>query len=185
MVSAALKTLSRAACQRKVTTQSTMTSKPREASTSKSIAGVMEIDPANVTRALGSKSIGSGTFGTCFLATFHRIKVAVKEYKGTAHGGSTSKLQREAINEAQIIRQLGDHPGIPFLIGIMLKKPVSIRLKFHGNGDESLTVYKAAKGGKIKEESQWKEVLWHVADTLQQIHDCDYIYNDLKATMLS
>jgi len=141
----------------------------------------MEIDPANVKRATGSKPIGSGTFGTCFLATYQGIKAVVKEYKETAQGGSTAKLQRKAINETPIIRHLGDHPGIPFLIGVMLKKPVSIWLKFHGDGEESLTVYKAAKEGKIKEESQWKGILWNVADALQHIHHCGYIHNDLKS----
>ena len=181
MVSASLKTAAEPVNQKKITTQIAMHSKPREASTSKSIAGIMEIDPANVKRATGSKPIGSGTFGACYLATYRGIKVVVKEYKEAAQGGSTSKLQREAINEAQIIRHLGDHPGLPFLIGVMLKKPVSIWLKFHGDGEESLTVYKAAKEGKIKEESQWKEILWHIADALQHIHNCGYIHNDLKS----
>ena len=121
MVSASLKTAAEPVSQKKVTTQAAMPPKPREASTSKSIAGVMEIDPANVKRATGSKPIGRGTFGTCSLATYRGIKVVVKEYKKTTQVGSTSKLKREAINEAQIIRHLGDHPGIPFLIGVMLK----------------------------------------------------------------
>ena len=63
----------------------------------------------------------------------------------------------------------------------MLKKPVSLWLKFHGDGEESLTVYKAAKEGKIKEESQWKEILWHIADALQHIYHCGFIHNDLKS----
>ena len=180
MVSASLKTAVQPASKKKITAQTATTSKP-EPSTSKSVAGIMEIDPANVKRETGSKPIGSGTFGTCFLATYRGIKVVVKEYKEKVQGGSTSKLQREAINEAQIISQLGDHPGIPFLIGVMLKKLVSLWLKFHGDGEESLTVYKAAKEGKIKEESQWKEILWHIADALQHIHHCSFIHNDLKS----
>ena len=172
MVSASLKTAVQPASKKKITAQTATTSKP-EPSTSKSVVGIMEIDPANVKRDTGSKPIGSGTFG--------KVVAVVKEYKETVQGGSTSKLQREAINGAQIISHLGDHPGIPFLIGVTLKKPVSLWLKFHGDGEESLTVYKAAKEGKIKEESQWKEILWHIADALQHIHHCGFIHNDLKS----
>ena len=45
----------------------------------------------------------------------------------------------------QVLQQSGDHPGIPVLFGVVLKKkPVSLVLKYHGEGGESLTVYKAA-----------------------------------------
>ena len=78
--------------------------------------------------------------------------MVVKENKETTQRGCTSKLQSEAINEAQIIRQLGEPSLDTFLISIILKKPFSIWLKFLGDGEESLTVHKAAKERKIKEE---------------------------------
>ena len=69
----------------------------------------------------------------------------IKEYK-EKRDFSFSFLQREARHEAQVLQQLGDHPGIPLLFGVVLKKElVSLVLKYHGDGGESLTVYKAAK----------------------------------------
>ena len=136
---------------------------------------VKEIDPANITR-VGSKSIGSGTFGTCFLAKYREITIVIKEYKETANSPGHNqllRLQREAAYEARVIQHLGDHPGIPLLFGVMLQqRPVSIVLKVHGQGDESLTVYKAATRSKIKHESEWKEILWNIADALEHIHRC-------------
>ena len=70
--------------------------------------------------------------------------MVIKEYKEKRHF-SFSFLQREARHEVQVLQQSGDHPGIPLLFGVVLKKkPVSLVLKYHGEGGESLTVYKAA-----------------------------------------
>ena len=76
MVSASLKTAVQPT-SKKIMAQPATTSKP-EPSTSKSVAGIMEIEPAKVKHETGSKPIGSGTFGTCFLGTYREIKVVVK-----------------------------------------------------------------------------------------------------------
>ena len=77
-----------------------------------------ELEPEYLVRHQGAQSISSGTL------TF---------------------LQRETRHEVQVLQQSGDHPGIPLLFGVVLKKkPVSLVLKYHGEGSESLTVYKAA-----------------------------------------
>ena len=77
-----------------------------------------ELEPEYLVRHQGAQSISSGTL------TF---------------------FQRETRHEVQVLQQSGDHPGIPLLFGVVLKKkPVSLVLKYHGEGSESLTVYKAA-----------------------------------------
>ena len=77
-----------------------------------------ELEPEYLVRHQGAQSISSSTL------TF---------------------LQRETRHEVQVLQQSGDHPGIPLLFGVVLKKkPVSLVLKYHGEGSESLTVYKAA-----------------------------------------
>ena len=86
MVSASLKTAVQPASKKKITAQTATTSKP-EPSTSKSVAGIMEIDPANVKRDMGSKPIGSGTFG--------KVVVVVKEYKETVQGGSNQSFREK------------------------------------------------------------------------------------------
>ena len=93
-----------------------------------------------------------------------------------------SFLQREAKHEANVLLRLGDHPGIPFLFGVCLKeKPVSIVMKFHGDGKDSLTVYKAAKNSLISEKKEWNTILCETADALVHVHCCGYAHNDLKS----
>ena len=58
--------------------------------------------------------------------------------------------------------------------------PVSIVLKFHGDGEESLTIYKAAKDKKVSERKDWNGILCETADALEHIHSCGYVHNDLK-----
>ena len=104
-----------------------------------------ELAAGNLIRLKGARSIGSGTFGNCYPGTYRGISVVIKEYKERSSGRdsnhSLSLLQKEARHEAQVLQQLGDHPGVPFLFGVLLKEmPVSIVLKFHGDGGESLTV---------------------------------------------
>ena len=129
---------------------------------------------------VGSKVI----FDTCFLAKYQEIKVVVKEYKSadsSTKGNSFERRRKEAAHEAQVILELGDHPGIPLLFGAKSQQqPVSIMLKFHGNGSKSLTLLNAAKKRKIAKED-WKKIFCDVADAMQHIHHCGYIQNDLKS----
>ena len=54
--------------------------------------------------------------------------------------------------KCEIIEQLGDHPGIPLLFGVILQNvPISIVLQFHSQGEGAL--FKAAKEQKIMMES--------------------------------
>lgn len=154
--------------------------KPKESDNTK----LREISAANLTRAAGATSIGSGTFGTCYPGKYRGIDVVIKQYKErSCQGGERlSFLQREAKHEANVLLRLGDHPGIPFLFGVCLKeKPVSIVMKFHGDGKDSLTVYKAAKNNLISEKKEWNTILCETADALDHVHRCGYAHNDLKS----
>lgn len=147
---------------------------------------IKELAAENLIRDKGARSIGSGTFGTCYLGTYRGISVVIKEYQDRSSARDSNHrlaiLQREARHEAQVLQQLGDHPGIPFLFGILLKeKPVSIVLKFHGDGGESLTVYKAAKNNKVAEQKEWNRILLETASALEHIHKCEFAHNDLKS----
>ena len=54
-------------------------------------------------------------------------------------------------------------------------------LKFHGDGEESLTVFKAAKNEKVSEQREWNRILYDTANALELIHGCGFAHNDLKA----
>ena len=146
-----------------------------------SAAHLREISAANLTRTTGARSVGSGTFGTCYPGKFRGIPVVIKEYKERSRT-SLSFLQRQAKHEANVLLQLGDHPGIPLLFGVCLKEmPVCIVMKFHGDGKDSLTVYKAAKEKLINDQKHWNTILIETADSLDHVHRCGYVHNDLKS----
>lgn len=92
-------------------------------------ANLKEISPANLSRCTGVPSIGSGTFGTCYLGKYRGIEVVIKDYNQRAakESDNLSLMQKEARREANVLLKLADHPGIPLLFGVCLKKkPVSI-----------------------------------------------------------
>ena len=139
-----------------------------------------ELAPENLVRDQGARSIGSGTFGDCYPGKYRGISVMIEEYK-EKRDFSFSFLQREARHEAQVLQQLGDHPGIPLLFGVVLKKkPVSLVLKYHGDGGESLTVYKAAKNCSVSEQKDWNRILHDTEVASDHIHKCGFTHNDLK-----
>ena len=171
MVSAAVK---------KATQKVSNVPKPEHVAASCNANSLREIKAGNLKRD-GAKSIGSGTFGACFLARYRNLRVVLKKFKHR-EGVTLEKLRREAAYEARVIQRLGDHPGIPLLFGVMLQqRKVGIIMQFHGNEDgQSLTIYKAAKHGIVKEEEAWNAVFCNVADALHHVHDCGFIHNDLK-----
>ena len=54
-------------------------------------------------------------------------------------------------------------------------------MKFHGDGKESLNVYKAAKTHQISEKKEWNTILCDTADALHHVQGYGYVHNDLKA----
>ena len=140
----------------------------------------------NVKRVAGAKPLGSRTFGTCYPGTFRQYRVVIKVYKARTHMNgehdSLERLMRAARHEARVIKQLGDHPGIPWLLGVCtVKMPVSIVMKFHNDGEESVTIYKAAKDKKVAEAKKWNGIFLETSKALEHIHNCGYAHNDLKS----
>lgn len=95
---------------------------------------------------------------------------------------SLERLRQAARHEARVIKQLGDHPGIPWLFGVCTTKmPVSIVMKFHNDGEEGVTIYKAAKDKKVAEAKKWNGIFLETSEALEHIHNCGYAHNDLKS----
>ena len=110
------------------------------------------------------------------------VSVSLPQERGNINHNRLCLLQREAKHEAQVLQQISDHPGIPLLFGISLKEmPVSIVLKFHGEGGQSLTVHKVAKNSVISEQNNWNRILHDTVDALEHIHNCGFVHNDLKS----
>lgn len=56
-------------------------------------------------------------------------------------------------------------------------------LKFHGNGDESLAVNKAAKNKIVSVKRDWNRIFYDTTDALEHIHKCGFAHNDLKTNL--
>ena len=140
-----------------------------------------ELDRSLISR-IADDPVGCGTFGTCFLAMYRGIKVAVKEMN--KQSGSRSDAQRcklEVLCEARVLHILGDHPCLPLVLGICTKQqPFCLVLKFHGIGEESLTLHKAAKH-KLMNKAETNTVFQEICKALEYIHSKGYLHNDLKA----
>ena len=54
-------------------------------------------------------------------------------------------------------------------------------IKFHGDGKESVTLYKAAKTKVIIEKQEWQAILCEIMQALDHVQRCGYAHNDLKA----
>ena len=131
---------------------------------------------------ISDEPIGSGTFGDCFLADYRGIKVVVKEMKRRDQSfKETERCKKEVIHEAKVLNSLGDHEGLPFLLGICVEKePYSLVTQFHGSGEESLTLHKAIKS-KVLNKVIISETFTRISTTLEYIHSKGYLHNDLKS----
>ena len=117
-----------------------------------------------------SSSIGSGRFGTCYLATFSHYQVCVKVPKHSQ--------RNSLVSEANIISQFS-HVNLPYLFGYYLKTN-SIVMSYHGVGDQAITVYDALyPNSNTRELLQMITVDW--MDILKQITEgCGYLHNNYK-----
>lgn len=125
--------------------------------------------------------IGSGTFGTVYLAEYRGMKTAVKEIKKRKDSPEeTERCRREVLHEAQILQSLGDHPNLPFLFGVCTKmEPFCLLLQFHGIGGKSTTLHEALKKRLLKKNSTAR-VFYEIAETLKYMHNNSFLHNDLK-----
>ena len=68
-----------------------------------------EIKVFSIKRDEGKGAIGSGTFGSCYLAGFRGLRVVQKVFR-ERNNISVEKLRKEAAYEARVVQRLGDHP---------------------------------------------------------------------------
>ena len=115
--------------------------------------------------------VGNGSFGTCYLADYRNIKVAVKEMrKRNDSFTEKERCRMEVLHEAKVLCELGDHPNLPLLLGIYsVKEPYCLVLQFHGKEKENLTLEKAVNRNVMK-KSQVIQVFCDICSTLQYVH---------------
>lgn len=139
---------------------------------------IKQINPTEIVNA--NKFLGSGTFGTCHLAHYRGILVAVKEFK-SRRSRPDKDVKREVLNEARMISHLGDHRGLPLLFGVITKStPFRLVTQFHGDKIQSLTLYKAMKRVEL-DKPCWLRILRGIIEALSHVHSKDILHNDLKS----
>ena len=137
-----------------------------------------EINPSLVVRT--TNFLGPGTFGSCYLAFYRDMVVAVKEFKKRKNV-DLAHLRSEVRHEATMIKHLKDHRGVPLLFGIITKsEPIRLVTKFHRNKNKGLTLHKAIKKEKL-EKPTWLEILKKIIEALNHIHSCGIPHNDVKS----
>ena len=153
--------------------------KLRESRTPTSVP-MKEIHPSEVAKS--TKFLGCGSFGTCYLAYYRRIPVAVKELR-LRKSRSPDEIQKDVVREAQMIGLLGDHRGLPLLFGVITKSmPLRLITQFHGESDSCTTLYKEIKRKKL-DKTSWHEILKKFIKALNHMHDAGVIHNDLKSNV--
>ena len=71
------------------------------------------------------------------------------ELKEQANTTTLEDLTKSVNKEAKVLADLGEHTGLPFLLGVCVdRKPVSLVLLFHGEGTSTLTIHKATTQSK-------------------------------------
>lgn len=155
---------------------STSKTKKSDPSRTRISAPLKEINSSEVVRS--EICLGSGSFGTCYLAYYRGISVAVKEFK-PRQSRPQEEIKHEVLREAQMIGQLGDHRGLPLLFGVITKS-LQLRLitQFHGENNSCTTLHKAIKKGKLDKPS-WHEILKNLVEAVSHIHKPGVVHNDL------
>lgn len=152
--------------------------KKQPSSTSKS---VREIDRSLKVK-ISQEPVGCRTFGQCFLARYRNITAVVKEVNRRNDTSKDSKrCKLEVLHKADILHSLGDHAGLPFLLGVCTEQePYCLVLQFHGCGEESLTLHKGIKQ-KLLNKTSTVGTFQDICSALEYIHSKGFLHNDLKS----
>ena len=132
--------------------------------------------------------LGSGSYGSCYLALYRGIRVVVKELRVKqlqleSRGEAEARVVRELIYEARILNKLGDHPSLPLLFGVCSERtPYHLIMQFHGNQDgTSFTISTALSKKRITKKITWIRIIAKAAGALARIHEKGFLHNDLKS----
>ncbi|PFX17119.1 Serine/threonine-protein kinase svkA [Stylophora pistillata] len=130
---------------------------------------------------LTQHSVGSGSFGQCFKASYRGIAVIVKQMKHNDNAEEQYRAKKNLLHEAGVITTLGDHANLPMLFGVVTKSlPLCLVLQFHGINQESTTLHQAASKNLLK-PTDCISLFIEIASTLSYVHSKGYLHNDIKA----
>ncbi|CAH3130945.1 unnamed protein product, partial [Pocillopora meandrina] len=95
-------------------------------------------------------SVGSGSFGQCFLGRYRGIDVTVNQMTHNETSEDEERARRDLLHEAKVVSALGDHPHLPMIFGVVTKaSPLCLVTQFHGVQQESVTLHQAADNNAV------------------------------------
>lgn len=99
------------------------------------------------------------------------MTVVVKEFKIFGSGVADTERQRKAaLYEANTLCTLGDHPILPLLFEVQIKKPrFYLVTQFHGDKKGNLTLWGATPKVQLSNH-KWMNVTKTICDVIQYIH---------------
>ena len=120
-------------------------------------------------------------FGNCYLAVYRsNFTGVVKEIK-SGMTKSPQQAREEVLHKAVSITGTGDHLGIQHLFGMCTRQaPYCLVLQYHALHSQSVTLFKAASGGVLKDAVKCFDILKQTCQILMDIHARGYLHNDLK-----
>ena len=122
-------------------------------------------------------SVGSGSFGQCFKASYRGIAVIVKQMTHNNNAGEQNRAKKNLLHEAGVITALGDHANLP-MFGVVM--PLCLVLQFHDINQESTTLHQAASKNLLN-PTNCISLFIEIVSTLSYVHSKGYLHNDIKA----
>ena len=147
--------------------------------TSPYIPRSMYVDPCDVSNK--TRVIGQGSYGTCQVADYKGLKVAMKSLTNKGKE-TTEKLRTSLEDEAKCMLALRAHRNLPHLVGLCVEGDnFFLLMNFWGplSSSTALTVSDALRGNSAS-SIPWTNVIRQIVDGLLSMHDSGIIHNDIK-----
>lgn len=139
-----------------------------------------ELEPGHIDY-LPLDAVGSGSYGLCYRARYRGINVVVKKMIHRDTERDKLRAKREVVHEAEVLTALGDHEGLPMLIGITTaNEPFCLVTQFHGIIEQSVTLHQAANN-KIITPAECIHLFVKICSALEHVHSKGFLHNDIKS----
>ena len=120
-----------------------------------------------------SHALGEGSFGRVEKMLYRDIEAAVKILKGDAS-------ERHLMQEANVMHEIGDHPGVLFLYGVCVKDTSFMLFMQYCSLDGRVVTLNDAADSKELSYCSWAQILFKLTEALVFTHKKGFVHNHLK-----
>ena len=136
-------------------------------------AQVLDLDPSLLEEYCQDCILGEGRFGEVKLMKYRTTIVAVKRMKN-------KKYNYLIHREAEVLRQLGDHPGLPYLYGVCEKGGEKLLILEYCEDEVKPTTLNQAVLEKKIPSNIWPDIIKMLGKTMVHMHSKGIIHGDMK-----